>query len=66
MTKFCKDCKWLMPDGDGNLNYARCGHKKARKNDPEYLVWGGKQKHYFCTSERTRGCGPEGKNWESK
>ena len=70
--KFCKDCKYFLPDKFIILNndYGKCAlYSKTKNNDENYLVTGKIKKetieYYYCSICRNNEmmCGKEGKDF---
>jgi len=69
--KFCKDCKFFMPDttcrGDLSIKYAKCKRSiRIGSDDSNYFVTGiaPVNSNYTCSVERQFECGKEAKFFE--
>jgi hypothetical protein len=74
-VKFCKDCKYFLPNTFliPNYEFGKCAlHNKIKKNDENYLVTGKIKKeqieYTYCSIARNNEnmCGQEGKDFISK
>ena len=65
---FCKDCNWVIPDGNAAWNL-RCIHPTVNSKDSWALSSRGQTRGTDCSTERARTgwfavCGMRGKKWE--
>ena len=71
MDRFCINCRHCVPsgpDGVDPMEFARCGHPEARRDDIDFVRGGVTTKQRYASIMRmcVHPCGPEGKLFEAK